>query len=99
MCVYLANEHHYCQGSQLEADLAAEVLPLSPNTSPYTLVCTIGLMDRDHTWRNAVLQVSAVARGNITVETMRNVVVLGEILGNLDIAAEHLGKIGGIWAL
>ena len=41
---------------------------------PYTLVCTVSLTDREHTWRNAVRQVSGVQKGTIAVEAMRDIV-------------------------
>ena len=74
---------------QLEADLAAggtpNAFPSVPVTCnlewdllqqmhPYTLVCTVSLTDREHTWRNAVRQVSGVQKGTIAVEAMRDIV-------------------------
>ena len=74
---------------QLEADLAAggtpNAFPSVPVTCnlewdllqqmhPYTLVCTVSLTDREHTWRNAVRQVSGVQKGIIAVEAMRDIV-------------------------
>ena len=41
---------------------------------PYTLVCTVSLTEREHTWRNAMRQVSGVQKGTITVKAMRDIV-------------------------
>ena len=86
---------------QLEADLAAggtpNAFPSVPVTCnlewdllqqmhPYTLVCTVSLTDREHTWRNAVRQVSGVQKGIIAVEATR----MRDIVHNLGVPGRKI---------